>query len=77
MNPHTTLTMLEYYGHSGLIISRVLTGVFDTNACPSANGLRFSTRAEIICQNRGQVCPDGRPLYLIDYKIYLDLLYIK
>ena len=20
MNPHTTLTMLEYYGHSGLII---------------------------------------------------------
>ena len=24
MNPHTTLTMLEYYGHSGLIIILIL-----------------------------------------------------
>ena len=26
MNPHTTLTMLEYYGHSGLITSGLITG---------------------------------------------------
>ena len=44
--------------------------VFDTNTCPSANGLRFGTRAENICPKRGQVGPDGKSMYLIDYKIY-------
>ena len=39
--------------------------VFDTNACPSANGQRFVTRAENICQKRGQVGPHGRHLLLL------------
>ena len=41
----------------------LMIAVFDTNACPSANGRKFGGRADIFWQISNKIGPDGQQYF--------------